>query len=91
MIWSPSTAGPAERRHIGMVFQDYALWPHMTMVGKALLRTRSRDRDRDRNVAPASGISASADELVEDQPSVARPLPPPSCPRRRLEIATLLA
>ena len=89
MIWTPSTAGPAERCHIGMVFQDHALWPHMTMVGKALLRTRSRDRDR--NVAPASEISASADELVEDQPSVARPLPPPSYPRRRLENATLPA
>jgi iron(III) transport system ATP-binding protein len=30
-IWSKATAVPAEKRRIGMVFQDYALWPHMTV------------------------------------------------------------
>lgn len=24
---------PPEKRHLGMVFQDYALWPHMTVYG----------------------------------------------------------
>lgn len=33
VIWSPQTAIPAEKRRIGMVFQDYALWPHMTVEG----------------------------------------------------------
>jgi ABC-type Fe3+/spermidine/putrescine transport system ATPase subunit len=31
MIWSAGAAVPAEKRRIGMVFQDYALWPHMTV------------------------------------------------------------
>jgi iron(III) transport system ATP-binding protein len=25
---------PPERRALGMVFQDYALWPHMTVAGR---------------------------------------------------------
>ena len=30
-IWSTEASVPAEKRRIGMVFQDYALWPHMTV------------------------------------------------------------
>ena len=33
VIWSPATVVPVEKRRIGMVFQDYALWPHMTVAG----------------------------------------------------------
>ena len=41
------------RRDIGMVFQSYALWPHMTVFGNVAypLRVRGRDRrDRERAV-----------------------------------------
>src|SRR5215469_8508428 len=31
-VWSPDRQVPAEDRQIGMVFQDYALWPHMSVV-----------------------------------------------------------
>jgi iron(III) transport system ATP-binding protein len=44
---------PPNRRDIGMVFQSYALWPHMTVFGNVAypLRVRRRDRrDRDREV-----------------------------------------
>ena len=44
---------PPNRRDIGMVFQSYALWPHMTVFGNVAypLRVRRRDRrDRDRAV-----------------------------------------
>lgn len=30
-VWSPQSVVPAEARHLGMVFQDYALWPHMNV------------------------------------------------------------
>lgn len=33
VVWSAETQVPAEKRRIGMVFQDYALWPHMTVEG----------------------------------------------------------
>ncbi|MCM2294668.1 ABC transporter ATP-binding protein [Allorhizobium sp. BGMRC 0089] len=32
VIWSRRLKVPAEQRRIGMVFQDYALWPHMTVT-----------------------------------------------------------
>ncbi|MEI6098185.1 MAG: ABC transporter ATP-binding protein [Alphaproteobacteria bacterium] len=32
-IFAPGRLIPAEKRQIGMVFQDYALWPHMTVAG----------------------------------------------------------
>ncbi len=32
-VWDRTTAEPPEKRRIGMVFQDYALWPHMTVAG----------------------------------------------------------
>jgi iron(III) transport system ATP-binding protein len=44
---------PPNRRDIGMVFQSYALWPHMTVFGNVAypLRVRGRDRrDRERAV-----------------------------------------
>ena len=30
-VWAAGSQVPAEARRIGMVFQDYALWPHMTI------------------------------------------------------------
>jgi len=32
LIASPSLCIPPEQRNIGMVFQDYALWPHMSVA-----------------------------------------------------------
>lgn len=32
-LCTPSRSIPPERRNIGMVFQSYALWPHMTVAG----------------------------------------------------------
>lgn len=32
IVWGKGAAIPVERRGIGMVFQDYALWPHMSVA-----------------------------------------------------------
>jgi ABC-type Fe3+/spermidine/putrescine transport system ATPase subunit len=47
---------PPERRDLAMVFQDYALWPHMSVadnVGYALRRRRLTPRDHQQKVAAA--------------------------------------
>ncbi|MDA8044309.1 MAG: ABC transporter ATP-binding protein [Actinomycetota bacterium] len=44
---------PPERRHLGMVFQDYALWPHLTVadnVAYALRRLRPSRTEAGRRV-----------------------------------------
>lgn len=41
-VWSVSQSVPAEKRRIGMVFQDYALWPHMTVAGNLSFGLRAQ-------------------------------------------------
>jgi iron(III) transport system ATP-binding protein len=35
LIWGRGADIPSERRNVGVVFQSYALWPHMTVEGNA--------------------------------------------------------
>jgi iron(III) transport system ATP-binding protein len=45
-----TTAIPPERRSVGMVFQDYALFPHMTVAGNVGYGLAGRGRDGRRRV-----------------------------------------
>jgi iron(III) transport system ATP-binding protein len=50
---SPAAVVPPERRRMAMIFQSYALWPHMTVdqnVGYGLRFTGTAKADRDRRV-----------------------------------------
>ena len=62
---------PPERRELGMVFQDYALWPHMTVaenVGFPLEMRGMRKEERRRRVASALA-RVSLEPLAGRRPS----------------------
>jgi iron(III) transport system ATP-binding protein len=62
---------PPDRRQLGMVFQSYAIWPHMTVFDNVAYPLRIRRR-------PAAEITAkvtAALQLVEMAPFAARPAP----------------
>jgi iron(III) transport system ATP-binding protein len=52
---------PAERRNLGMVFQSYAVWPHMTVAENVAFPLRVRRFSRPERRARVAGIL----ELVE--------------------------
>ncbi|WP_333901373.1 ABC transporter ATP-binding protein [Enterobacter wuhouensis] len=66
-VAKPGWSLPPEARDIGMVFQDYALWPHMTVAQNVAFPLRMRNiprHERDVRVAQALsrvGLSACAD------------------------------
>lgn len=56
VVAGPSTFLPPEQRGLGMVFQDYALWPHLTVAGNVAFPLEMRRvgrAERDRRVAEA--------------------------------------
>ncbi len=61
---------PPERRDLGMVFQSYALWPHMTVRGNVayplkMRRTpRAQVEERTREALEAVGLAHLADRSV---------------------------
>ncbi|MBI1218954.1 MAG: ATP-binding cassette domain-containing protein [Rhodobacteraceae bacterium] len=58
VIWSPESVVPPERRRIGMVFQDYALWPHMTVEGNLAFGLKAQK-------LPAAEAKARIDHALE--------------------------
>ncbi|MCL6707357.1 ABC transporter ATP-binding protein [Pseudomonas sp. R2.Fl] len=63
---------PPERRNLGMVFQDYALWPHLTVGGNVSFPLEMRgvgraDREtRVRRALERVGLAAYADRRPSD-------------------------
>lgn len=59
---------PPERRHVGMVFQDYALFPHLTVAGNAAFGLRGmRDaRRRVQEVLELVGLAGLADRYPHE-------------------------
>src|SRR5690606_9271519 len=67
MVVGDGTFVPPERRRLGMVFQDYALFPHLTVARNVAYGVRKQDRRR--RVAEALelvGLTAKADNLPNE-------------------------
>jgi iron(III) transport system ATP-binding protein len=47
LISSPANTVPPERRNMSMIFQSYALWPHMTVTENIVYGLKLRKLDRD--------------------------------------------
>ena len=59
VVSAPERQVPPERRRIGIVFQSYALWPHMTVaqnVGYGLATAGVREPERSRRVDAALAL-----------------------------------
>ena len=61
---------PAHKRNLGMVFQSYAIWPHLTVAANVAypLRVRSLSREEIREKVSAALALVGLDGL-EDRPS----------------------
>jgi iron(III) transport system ATP-binding protein len=70
VVSEPGRSLPPEQRRMSMIFQSYALWPHMTIAENVAygLRLRRIDRaDRERRVAAILDV-AHLSELAERYP-----------------------
>src|SRR5918992_1579329 len=47
LVSSPARTVPPERRNMSMIFQSYALWPHMTVTENVAYGLELRKLDRD--------------------------------------------
>jgi iron(III) transport system ATP-binding protein len=47
LVSSPARTLPPEQRNMSMIFQSYALWPHMTVAENIVYGLRLRKQDRD--------------------------------------------
>jgi iron(III) transport system ATP-binding protein len=71
VVSTPETAVPPEARRLGVVFQSYALWPHLTVAGNAAYPLEARRRPKAEVVAGTAaalaqvGMSAYADRAVD--------------------------
>jgi iron(III) transport system ATP-binding protein len=67
LVSSPARALPPERRNMSMIFQSYALWPHMTVAGNISYGLKLRKVDGDtirqklRSILATTRLEALAD------------------------------
>jgi iron(III) transport system ATP-binding protein len=59
LISSPAHSVPPERRNMSMIFQSYALWPHMTVAENIIYGLKLRKMDRDTIAKKLAAILAT--------------------------------
>ena len=70
LVSSPARTLPPERRNMSMIFQSYALWPHMTVAQNVIygLQLRKIDRDTIRTKLKAILETTHLDALADRYP-----------------------
>jgi iron(III) transport system ATP-binding protein len=70
VVSSPARTLPPERRNMSMIFQSYALWPHMTVAQNVAYGLNLRKIDRDTTKRKLAAILATThlDELADRYP-----------------------
>jgi len=67
VVSAPGKSVPPEKRRVGMVFQDYALFPHLTVAANIAFGLRADGRDaRVRELAELVGLSASLQKFPHE-------------------------
>jgi iron(III) transport system ATP-binding protein len=59
VVSSPAQTVPPERRNMSMIFQSYALWPHMTVAENIVYGLKLRKTDRDTQKKKLDAILAT--------------------------------
>jgi iron(III) transport system ATP-binding protein len=59
LVSSPARTLPPEQRNMSMIFQSYALWPHMTVAENIVYGLRLRKLDRDTIAGKLAAILAT--------------------------------
>jgi iron(III) transport system ATP-binding protein len=70
VVSSPARTVPPERRNMSMIFQSYALWPHMTVAENVAYGLKLRKADRDTIARKLKAILATThlEELADRYP-----------------------
>ncbi|MCP2089312.1 UNVERIFIED_ORG: iron(III) transport system ATP-binding protein [Paraburkholderia sediminicola] len=70
-VADPSHCVPPEARDLGMVFQDYALWPHMTLAGNVSFPLEMRGVPRAERIAAVAQALARVglEQMAARRPS----------------------
>jgi iron(III) transport system ATP-binding protein len=70
LVSSPARTVPPERRNMSMIFQSYALWPHMTVAENVAYGLKLRKMDKDTIAQKLNSILSTThlDQLAERYP-----------------------
>jgi iron(III) transport system ATP-binding protein len=67
VVSAPGASVPPEKRRVGMVFQDYALFPHLTVEGNIAFGLRTDGREaRVRELADLVGLAGSLQKFPHE-------------------------
>ena len=82
LVSSPARTLPPEQRNMSMIFQSYALWPHMTVAENIAYGLKLRKQDRDTIARKLNSILATTRLGSSGRPLSRRAFRRPAAARR---------